>query len=41
MKLEKNEDLSDEDPKKVERVKKILEFSEKYRRDIPITFDRI
>lgn len=41
MKLEKNEDLSDEDPKKVERVKKILELSEKYRRDIPITFDRI
>ncbi|PLV56766.1 NAD(+) synthase [Thermotoga sp. SG1] len=41
MKLEKNEDLSDEDPEKVERVRKILELSEKYRRKIPITFDRI
>jgi len=41
MKIERDEDLSDEAPEKVERVKKILEFSEKYRRDIPITFDRI
>ncbi|ADA66539.1 NAD+ synthetase [Thermotoga petrophila RKU-10] len=41
MKIERKEDLSDEDPEKVERVKKILELAEKHRRGIPVTFDKI
>ncbi|MCD6551864.1 NAD(+) synthase [Thermotoga sp.] len=37
MKIEKKEELSGEDPEKVERVKKILELAKKHRRDLPIT----